>query len=536
MRGRNGWTDAPLILTFSPRRGEKGWKPSVPAHVSKKSGVLVLPALVLLLSFFWPAPNAGAWLWSKKEAAPAEQEQAASPEPLAPAFRDLREGRWSSALEGFWQFRKDKAAYEEGAAPAELGMARACLALGLRQAATEYCADLVRDSMDMDLSVRALEVLERFTREEVFDEETIVEELLYEKDFSALPASLNNFVHYHQARMDYRNGHPRWAEHHLDKMEGEDDYFSRGKILSALWALKQGDANRCRSLLEGVLQSPGLDRATGNEARKALARVLYEQEDFAGAYRIYREIEAPETLLADVILEEAWAKFREEDYRKSMGLLVAFSAPSFRNLFKPEQYLLKALIYMQYCHYGAARSTLEGFRGRYGETLRRIRSREDLAADPESARVLKSTPAIARMDAYLKSLDAEAATLEKLPLSEPLKQGLARMYALDKERAERRREREWEREVESVKEVLFDAEEQMNLVQFEAGMNRYEKVRKLYYQEESADGAAPRGKVPPLSSNAYYRFRGEFWTDELDDYTFFIEDYCKSPGEWETEP
>ena len=486
--------------------------------------------ILLLLSVLWPGRDASGWFWSKKKE--PVQEQPPAPEELTPALRDLEEERWEKALEGFWQFRQGKQAHEEGAALAEFGLARACLALGLKQAATEYFVDLVRDSMDMDLSVLALEALEALTHEEVFDEETIVEELIYEKEFSALDVNLSNFVHYYQAWMDYRNGYPRWAEYHLGKIEGEDSYSYRAKILRALWALKEDDVARCRSGLEEVLEAPGLDKTVRNEAKKSLARVLYEQEDFEGAYRIYREIEAPETDLADVILEEAWAKFREEDLRKAMGLLVAFSAPSFQQLFKPEQFILRALIYMQFCHYQAAQSALDDFHSRYGETLNRIRHREDLSQDPGAVRILESTQSIARTDAYLRNLGAEALRLEKLQLSEPLKKELQRMYGLEKVRADRRREREWEREVQYVKKVLFDSEEQVNLLTYEAGVNRYEKVRKMYYGQEGEGGPESAKKVPALSTNTYYRFRGEFWTDELDDYTFFIEDYCQSPKEW----
>jgi len=499
-----------------------------PAPLWKFSRFLIV--ILLPLGLLWPGREASGWFWSKKKE-PA-QEQPAAPEALAPALQDLTEGRWEQALEGLWQFRKGKAAHEEGAAQAEFGMARACLALGLKQAATEYFVDLVRVSMDMDLSALALEALEALTREEVFDEETIVEELIYEKEFSSLDASLNNFVHYYQAWMDYRNGYPRWAEYHQGKIQGEDSYFYRAKILRALWALKEGDVALCRSRLEELLQAGDLDPAVRNEAKKSLARVLYEQEDFEGAYRIYREIEAPETTLADVILEEAWAKFREEDYRKAMGLLVAFSAPSFEHLFKPEQFILRSMIYMHFCHYQAAQSALAAFDSRYGETLNRIRHREDLSQDPEAVRILESTQSIARTDAYLKSLEDESLKLEKLHLSEPLRAELKRMYDLEKVRAERRREREWEREVEHVKKVLFDSDEQVNLITYEAGVNRYERVRKMYYGQEGEGEPGSEKKVPSLSTNTYYRFRGEFWSDELDDYTFFIEDYCQSPKEW----
>jgi len=507
-----------------PARPESGCR-SVRRTARARTRAPVLAALwLLLLSLLWPASEAGAWFWSKKDKPAGLLPQ--GPEALGPALEDLQAGRWEKAAQGFWQFRQGKAAHEEGMALAGFGLARALLCLGLRQAATEYFVDIVRDSLDLDLSIRALAELEAISRQEAFDEETIVEQLLYEKEFSALPDPLNDFVHYYQAWMDYRNGYPSWAETHLGKMKGETVYAQRGRILRALWALKEGDTARCRSLLEELLASPQLDPGVANEARKALARVLYEQEDFEGAYRLYREIDAPETTLADVILEEAWAKYRQQDFRKAMGLLVAFSAPSFQNLFKPEQYILKALIYMQFCHYQAARSAIQEFEARYGTAIESVRNRKDLSEDPEAARILQAAPAVRLADARLRDLAAESARLKKLALPEGLAKELERMYGLEQARAERRRDRAWEREIENVKMALFEAEEQMHLLQYEAGASRYERVRRLYYEEDKEEQKP--GKVPALSANTYYRFRGEFWTDELDDYNFFIEDHCRS--------
>ena len=125
-------------------------------------------------------------------------------------------------------------------------------------------------------------------------------------------------------------------------------------------------------LPEEVVLADDVDIEITNEAKLALARVLYELEDFDRAYRYYREIEAQEVNLSDVIFEEAWAKYRQGDYKKAMGRLVAFSAPSFQGLFQPEQYILQALIYMQYCHYNAAQETVISFLERYGFLLERI--------------------------------------------------------------------------------------------------------------------------------------------------------------------
>ena len=291
----------------------------------------------------------------------------------------------------------------------------------------------------------------------------------------------------------------------------------------------------CR-VIQGTAEEPGLDRTVRNEAKKALARVLYEKGDFRDAYRLYREIDASELTLADVILEEAWAKYREKDYRRAMGLLVAFNAPSFERLFKPEQYLLKTLIFMQFCHYGAAHEALAAFQDRYGDVLACIRQRGDLTENPQASGILKGLPAVERVEKYLQELQQEKSILVSLQGLEGFVETFQPVYDLKEREVARRLYRVRNREVERLKRILFDYQEQANLLAYESGMHQYKKVKEMYYRTALGDEAKAKEVIPRFSKNTYYEFDGEYWSDELDDYTFVIEDYCETPEKWAEDP
>jgi hypothetical protein len=487
--------------------------------------------LLTLLLLFLCLEEASGWPWSKK-GDPIEFPDVA--EELYPPLQEMAEQRYGTAMEGFRAFLADKQGHEEGYALAQLSLAACARKLGLKQLATEYYAEIVRSSMEPATMVQALEALEKITREDVFDERTVVEELLYEKEFGTLPAELSDFIQYYQALMDYRNGYPRWASNHVQKIEGKGEYFYRARILEALWALKSDQVEECRRTLEWVAGEPDVSTPVRNDAKKALARVMYEQGEFMEAYRLYREIEAPELTLADVILEEAWAKYREKDYKKAMGLLVAFTAPAFERLFKPEQYLLQALIYMQYCHYEAAQGALGIFQDRYGDVLQCIRLRGSLDENPHARAILEGLPPVQRVDGYLKELAAENSKLGELNVSASFLEYVRPIYELKTREVERRREKVWQREVDRLKRTLFDYQEQANLLEYESGMHQYKKVKEMYYQTgpEAGGEATVREGLPRLSRNTFFEFEGEFWSDELDDYTFFIEDYCQMPEKW----
>ena len=64
-----------------------------------------------------------------------------------------------------------------------------------------------------------------------------------------------------------------------------------------------------------------------------------------------------------------------------MGILTTLDAPSFRDEFLPDKYLLRALIYRDLCHYLPAKRAAKELTRRFAESLEAIREREDLTQD-----------------------------------------------------------------------------------------------------------------------------------------------------------
>ena len=64
-----------------------------------------------------------------------------------------------------------------------------------------------------------------------------------------------------------------------------------------------------------------------------------------------------------------------------MGILTTLDAPSFRDEFLPDKYLLRALIYRDLCHYLPAKRAAKELTRRFADSLEAIREREDLTQD-----------------------------------------------------------------------------------------------------------------------------------------------------------
>ena len=123
--------------------------------------------LLTLLLLFLCLEEASGWPWSKKGDSIPFPDAA---EELHPALREMAEERYDTAMEGFRAFMAERQDHEDGYVLAQLSTAACARALGMKQLATEYYAEIVRSSMDRAVTLQALDGLRKITHEEIYDE------------------------------------------------------------------------------------------------------------------------------------------------------------------------------------------------------------------------------------------------------------------------------------------------------------------------------------------------------------------------------
>jgi len=257
------------------------------------------------------------------------------------------------------------------------------------------------------------------------------------------------------------------------------------------------------------------------------SRLLYEQKQYAAAYSTLGRIPPRTELGSEILLERAWSKFKAGNPHRAMGLLYALDAPVFRNLFAPEKYILRALIYRRFCHFRASKLAARRFRQIHSKALREIRAGVPLL---EIERVRE--PALRRVQSrklflFLRLLKSERAKLHKYDDDDEwrgvgLYRHLRKLYLQKIRKVKDDLKRSLEQSTAEVAEEMLQAEEQVNLLEYEVGQAIFQRV-----SETSSTTLRKRAaKVPISSERVYYRFGGEYWTDELPHYKFNIEDRC----------
>ncbi|HSP18023.1 MAG TPA: hypothetical protein VLQ79_00800, partial [Myxococcaceae bacterium] len=265
-----------------------------------------------------------------------------------------------------------------------------------------------------------------------------------------------------------------------------------------------------------------------NEARLAVARLRYERKDFEGALKAYSMVQLPslDPGRATLYLEEAWTRYNLGQLRATIGLLTTLDAPSFRDEFLPDKYILRALVYRDLCQYLPAKRAAKELNRRFSDSLEAIRDRDDLTQDFRLRRAAASHGSTKRASRFLESLNVENELLGRYAggFGERLYKHLTKVYDLERAEGERIYRQRLKEAVREEADRLLRADEQVRLMEYEVGLKLYERVKR---------GAklAQTEKDPQITAaQLHFKFDGEYWNDELRSYRVSIPSRCIEEG------
>jgi tetratricopeptide (TPR) repeat protein len=424
--------------------------------------------------------------------------------------------------------------------------------LGLYQAAIAREVAVARNRARPELLPDALVRLRKWSEKVPFDEGRVYGELLHGTDFGSIEGPMAAWVFYQQGVLDLKNGDERWAALRFAQIPPTDPLTYRARLLiAAAHAAQQPDemlkefealagptvAAR-RAALEHLAThdaaieidlkaaDASIPADVRNDARIQAARLHYDRGEFQEALDQYESLDLPELDpgRGQLYLEQAWTLYRLGFGGRAMGLLAALDAPSFRKLFLPDKYLLRAFIFKDVCQLLTAKSVARGLGRRYRTTLDAIKERRPLTEDPTlvSAALEKGAPR--RTAALVTQLKGEREILTGLAgrfSRYGFAKSLGEFYATSIAEAERERQLAIEQGVIEMADALLHDAEQVSLLDYEVGLALYRRDR----------GGGPTSPlvfedVTPREGQEAYAFDGEYWNDELLEYRFNLENRC----------
>ncbi|HQI80640.1 MAG TPA: hypothetical protein PLR71_03680, partial [Deltaproteobacteria bacterium] len=394
---------------------------------------------------------------------------------------------------------------------AEFFLGVSLMKLGYTHAATGILARVVARRPNPRIVEYSLEVFESVSRSQPHDRELIVAQTVCDHEFGYVEGALSDFVHYHQGVYDWEHGFMSWGDEHFARITPQSRYYYQYLNRKALLRIHQDRIEEAVPLLRQVITGSCTDENLKDQARKTLARLLYEQKKYAESDLLYQAIEENILAQSQNLMERAWAHYRMGNPEKAMGLLYAFEAPSYRNHLTPEYYMLKSFIYKDVCHYQSALNVVNEFKGRYGSALAGIYQRGKTSENSELLLLILNRKAVRQTWDFLQLLEQERARCGSFRKDgdDDFFTYLDRIYALQIEKETDTLKTQVEEEYEKYADDLLRYEEEAHLMAYEIGLDMYQRVSQYHYAgKDQARGDDSRGVV-------VYPFQGEFWNDEL---------------------
>jgi hypothetical protein len=484
-----------------------------------------------------PPPAASSPTPAAASTAPAAEDAVKAPPEKA------NQQLFDEALQDYFADHKEAAArklytFIEGTPPtdenhpwAQYFLARCFIDLGLRHAGAVYLARVARERSNPQVLPRTLEALRTLILVP-HDEVLIDEQVFGSLDLGFLPDSVSDYANYEQGLVDLRVGNERWANTHFTKLEDGSVEASRAKFALLVTRLKKLEGKDVPDdMIEDFLALSNDDKLTQearNEARLAVARLRYERKDFEGALKAYEMVQLPslDPGRATLYLEEAWTRYNLGQLRAAMGLLTTLDAPSFREEFLPDKYILRALVYRDLCHYLPAKRAAKELTRRYAESLESIRERDDLTLDNRLRAAASSHGSTKRAAKYRDSLNLEIELKARYAggFGDRLFSQTTKIYDLAYAEAERIYRQRLQEAVREEADKLLRAAEQVRLMEYEVGLKLYERIKR------GAKLVQPEKQAPLGEGQEAFRFDGEYWNDELRSYRVSIPSRCVEEG------
>ena len=393
-------------------------------------------------------------------------------------------------------------------------------------AAIDVLGNLVTRKPNPKIVSYCFELFEKNMTTLPHDEEFIVHQVVGDQDYGFVAGDIADFIHYLQGVYDWEHRFFEWGNDHFKQIRPTSTYYYKYLYKQALYKVYQDNIDEAIKYLKSILKSDYPSKDLKDESRKTLARLLYEKGKYEEADMIYSRIQKDIIEQAENLLERAWIHYRLGNNERAMGLLYSFGAPSFQNAFRPEYFILKSFIYKDVCHYQNALTVVNEFKDRYSDAIEKLYERSPPKENSALMLVLLNKPKVSKTYKFLNLLEKELEACQKFS-DETLKSHLVKIYELQIDESREKLRKQINDGYEIIANDLLQYEEEAYLMEYEIGLDMYQRVYQSHYIEEKTI------KEKVAKGLTFYEFQGEFWNDELGTYKVTLPNKCEKMEEWD---
>lgn len=317
----------------------------------------------------------------------------------------------------------------------------------------------------------------------------------------------------------------KWADYYFTKVDKEN--FPKYLFYQATLAYQNKKIPEAIQLLKQTLsKSTALEHTVlAHKAARTLARIYYEMKEYEKSRDIYQNflLKLNPVTPTDWI-ETAWVLFQLKRYPESLGLMYNFEAKNYGSTLQIEKYILRALIYREYCSTEATIAMIESFEREFGEVIEGIKLGEPLSKFSLLVKIGHAeTQTYRKYSQTLLELQGESNLVGQLSSES---QSVAKyIYESEIKLTKSRLRQENDRARDTLARYLVILGESLRFVKFDVYRSKYNPDRVFLETPEY------KNLVLESSDDDTFKLRwfqwGDYWRDERNSFSGVLEDKCE---------
>lgn len=430
--------------------------------------------------------------------------------------------------------------------------------MGLNQTAAFQFVDVIRqnDPKYTKLAVEKLSVVA-----DGLGDDTLLNYSLNKMDFSEVPTARQDMINFRVGEIKLKNREFAAAEASFAKVKPGSSHYSQGLYNLGLAQLEQNkieESIKTFNRLIDVRSGAGVTDTNKVAAQLAIARALYQKQDWDQAVIEYSKIPRDHFLWHQALFEQSWAMLRGARFRSALSNFQSLHSSYYEDFYIPESLLLRSIVYLYICKYDEMEKVLTLFEKTYGPVSGKIKdfvakadqaayfNEADKAWNYRKGRDMTSTlrvpylvmrnvlndGEVRRGFQYLKALEDERESVER---NYAFKNSPLGGYALKV--IQGRMKNTKLAIADLVKANLLNMRSELKDLYEQAGFIRYEMIngKKEVLKKKVAGTFEPEGQIDEKRDREFYvqngyefyPFQGEYWLDEIGNYHYLGKSSCE---------
>jgi tetratricopeptide (TPR) repeat protein len=330
---------------------------------------------------------------------------------------------------------------------------------------------------------------------------------------------------FYKALADVDKKMNRWAQSQFEKVDKE--FFPKFIFYQAIQSYSAGKLDDAIGYLKKALAMTSEEGNMSLSRREArtLARIYYEKEEFEKSLEIYQTyLLKLNPVTPSDWLEAAWSLYRLKRYPEAMGYTYNFESSYAGSTVYLEQYILRALVFREYCSVASIDLLSKDFEKRFGKVLDTIRLGEALKPAPGIIMIEHpETLEYRQANIAIEQTQLEQKRIGKLPkklksLAEYLYSSELRMLARHKQSLENDA-------LQVLAKHLVILSESLKFLKFEVIREKYNPDS--VFASDKPPETLLIDKTDELSFRLHWTQWGDYWRDERLAYRGRMKNRCE---------